>query len=396
MEKSRANSKEVLEKYMFMSPSALPIEETTDEYKKIENRLNSILFHRLKFPRSYFNGITVADFGCGTGESAVILGKWGAKVHGIDFNPISIERANQLKTQFKLEDRLSFSQADILKPDHTRDNFDFVMSDGVLPHVEEPYTLLNQMATHTKPGGFMMLGYLDLAANSQRLIHGVLTRALAKNLKNEELTKVAYTLFPEHFDRALKYGRRSIEATVNDYIGNVHSYGVDTVSIIQHMTQKGFSLHTSYPLVASFINEIPADQYTSEEIEKNLLYWRVQQLSWVFSSYYNEWKMDVDSGEDVHALLVDLEKTILSEKTTLNIGTVVLKMNETISLFEKKMTDFMKSHIRNGLDELLITLNGLQAPSLSQESQKQISSFKRMFKGFNGFPTMYLSFFRNS
>lgn len=71
--KKRSVSSDVLRTYQRLSPSPLGVEDPAI-FAKVEDRLKAILFHRLKFPPAYFDGRSVVDFGCGTGEKDVVLG----------------------------------------------------------------------------------------------------------------------------------------------------------------------------------------------------------------------------------------------------------------------------------------------------------------------------------
>lgn len=66
-------SSDVLRTYQRLSPSPLGVEDPAI-FAKVEDRLKAILFHRLKFPPAYFDGRSVVDFGCRTGEKDVVLG----------------------------------------------------------------------------------------------------------------------------------------------------------------------------------------------------------------------------------------------------------------------------------------------------------------------------------
>lgn len=90
-------------------------------------------------------GERVLDIGCGKGELAHDLAtRGGAKVTGIDFNPVVLEFA---RSRFP-EDGLSFVDADALtwEPDH---DYDVVVLSNVLEHIAPRVELLRRLREMT-------------------------------------------------------------------------------------------------------------------------------------------------------------------------------------------------------------------------------------------------------
>ena len=388
--KGRAVENEVLSVYQRISPSALPIEER-EMFEAVSRRLKNIYFHRLKFPLRFFDGLSYANFGCGSGEQDMVLASWGGRGVGIDLNPISIARANKLKDRFGFDDRLRFIESNVLEPELPEDSYDLVLSDGVIPHVENPRGFLKQMASRVAPGGFLLLGYLDQAGNMQRLLHGVVTRMMVEDEADfEKVEKVAYALFKDHLDRCAHYGGRTVQAVINDYIINKHSYGIDTVEIISLMKEQGFSIHSGYPLNTSFINSSPSDQYNSEEMSDSG-YWQLQQLAWMFARDHNEWI----SPEDVKEIwLGDLDELILSKATQKESDKLMGGFRYKVELFRKGLEQLLETNIEVGITELHDLMSNLSRITEEGVDALPQSLYERLFRGFNGFGTCYLSFYR--
>jgi len=385
--KSRAKADEVLNIYQRISPSSLPIEEK-EVFERVHKRLRDTWFGRLKFHPRMFRGANYANFGCGTGEQDMVYAGWGARGFGIDFNDKSIERANALKAQFGFEQELNFEVQDVLNPRLPTQEYDLVLSDGVLSHVEDPQRMLENMADHVKSDGFLLLGYLDQAGNVQRLIHGVIAWSLAQSNSYEAVEDISYRLFKDHLDRCAQFGGRTVKAVINDYILNKHSYGLDTVEIVKILMRRGLRLNSGYPLSPGIVFSNPTNQI-EEDILHQEIYIRFQQLAWMFARDYNEWDFG-SIGDNGFSLFGDLDRVILRES---DVGPE--KIIEELRNFGQKFKDAfaakLDSLVFEGLDELALVLNSMQEGS---DPETLIGKLDRLFRGFNGFSTCYLSFYR--
>ena len=81
-----------------------------------------------------------------------------------------------------------------------KDHYDFVISLGVIPHVDNPKKLLENMASRVKNDGFCILGYLDISGNLQRILHGSIVKRISKLHPNSDLNNIALELFEDHLD----------------------------------------------------------------------------------------------------------------------------------------------------------------------------------------------------
>jgi 2-polyprenyl-3-methyl-5-hydroxy-6-metoxy-1,4-benzoquinol methylase len=134
----------VLEVYQKESPSAIYIEDKS-YFEKFYQGQKRLWQERLKMPLRAFKDALVLDYGCGTGETDVFLGLNGAEVRGVDFNPVSIERAQNLAGHFSLSPGMDFKVADVHDSVYQNGIADFVICLGVLPHVYNPKKVFNNM-----------------------------------------------------------------------------------------------------------------------------------------------------------------------------------------------------------------------------------------------------------
>ena len=82
----------------------------------------------------------ILDVGCGTGQTAAYLAaRYGAKVTGMDFNPIMVEKAKNRMIKYQLP--VKIIQGSIEKCPLSDNKYDFIISESVLAFVNKPRAL---------------------------------------------------------------------------------------------------------------------------------------------------------------------------------------------------------------------------------------------------------------
>jgi ubiquinone/menaquinone biosynthesis C-methylase UbiE len=102
----------------------------------------------------------ILDAGCGTGQTAAYLyEQYGAKITGLELNPIMIEKAKNrfLKSQLRIQ-LIQGSIEDIPLEDHS---FDFVLSESVLAFVNKPKAL-SEFYRVLKKGGRLIANEMTI------------------------------------------------------------------------------------------------------------------------------------------------------------------------------------------------------------------------------------------
>jgi 2-polyprenyl-3-methyl-5-hydroxy-6-metoxy-1,4-benzoquinol methylase len=95
-------------------------------------------------------GLSVLDYGCGSGQLGMYLAMQGAKVSGFDLSPNGVEVANWASSKYGLN--CSFRALDAEEIDYPDDSFDLIVGFGVLHHVIKYPKAAAQMARVLKPG----------------------------------------------------------------------------------------------------------------------------------------------------------------------------------------------------------------------------------------------------
>ena len=99
------------------------------------------------------------DVGCGPGNIALkIARRWpGVRVVGVDFSQNMILAARAAAASQQLTARTDFLAGDAKKLPFPDGAFDFVLSNSVLHHLQDPLGMLDEMARVVKPGGIVLL-----------------------------------------------------------------------------------------------------------------------------------------------------------------------------------------------------------------------------------------------
>ena len=316
MGKRSSVGKEVLEVYRKASPSAINI-ENRGYCNKFFGWQKELWQGRLKIPLRAFSNAKVFDFGCGTGEIDIFLAKNKAAVAGLDFNPDSIRRARQLKKRFGLSGKLDFKVADIhnrIFPDKAGD---FVISLGVLPHVENPHKVFLNMIRASSPGGFIVVGFVEELGIIQRLLHRSIVRAIA-GLDEKKIMDIAKQAFPDHINRSVKFGLRTKRSVVFDYLVNRHMHGLPLEKVIGWFKENGVSYYSSWPSI-----ELPLEinPYTSGRISLTHPLWKeyrsLLRLRWLFSQHEDQSVFGMIAGTSDCRALVKSVDTLSGDLTGL-------------------------------------------------------------------------------
>lgn len=108
--------------------------------------------------------------GCGTGLQAIELAfaNRDGKVTAIDISPTSLQYGKLMAKRYGLKN-IKFKLLDILKVNELKKKFDYIVSTGVLHHMQDPQAGLNALSGVLKPERAMVLG---LYARASRQVLG--------------------------------------------------------------------------------------------------------------------------------------------------------------------------------------------------------------------------------
>ena len=95
---------------------------------------------------------TALDFGCGAGDSSVLLAKIGYRVSGFDISPRNVDSARALAAKYDVSDRTDFSVQAAESLSYPDESFDVVCGIDILHHIEIEQAVLEARRV-LKPGG---------------------------------------------------------------------------------------------------------------------------------------------------------------------------------------------------------------------------------------------------
>lgn len=395
---------EVLDAFQKVSPSRIEVESdfSLDNYTK---KIFNLFYKVLKFPPQLINNKKVLDFGCGTGEVDLVLANWGADVEGFDFNPDSIERAKSLASEISSSNngKLSFSIGDVHNFKFSPSSYDIVISMGVIAHVKDQRLMFKRMIEACKPGGFIILGYIDSFGLIQRLLHRAIIKTCSENaeMNEESVHKMAMSLFGEHIERSVQRGGRTAASVINDYLVNPHYLGIDLNEMIKWVNEENVDLYSYWPnLEYPFTINSPYKDNNPTKFKIFKSWSSFLKLRWMYTLQEDEDVFDSiseklpDLDKETEKLIVHLNEVLQNEdiskenidniKSTL--ADIELKVNNSMEVFH----DHISSYTEDLNKELTGVLDLILEASQNEQHVDLHPVTKRLFKGYNGLGTNYM------
>jgi SAM-dependent methyltransferase len=101
-------------------------------------------------------GKNILELGCGGGQNAIVLAKWGANAWGVDQSAKQLDYARQLAHQEGVT--VNFLEANMESmPELNGDSFDIILSSHAINYVENLQAVLQECARLLKLGGRVVL-----------------------------------------------------------------------------------------------------------------------------------------------------------------------------------------------------------------------------------------------
>ena len=400
MKKTRESNwqKNVLKDFKKKSPSKIKIEKRSTFKKYIQNHLN-LFNENLKFPVELFDNKKVLDLGCGTGEVDIVLSSFGAKCYGIDFNQLSIDRANNLKKKYYIKN-VNFKKLKIEDYKIKKNFFDISISFGVIAHVYDREKLFQKLVNSTKKNGYIILGYVEDAGLIQRLLHRAIIRRLTKN-KEKNIFSLAKKLFAEHIKRSIKYGLRTEDGIINDYLVNQAYVGISMSQLIKWQKKYKLKLYSKSPDASLPFRIDPGFQTSklNDKINKELF--AISSLRSIFAQRPDSNIFEDIIKNDKNLIQTDIIKFVNSIYKVLQRknNTASKKELDKINKYQKRISkkiilinNLVKKYSIYNFENLSKEITGI----LSEISKKNFTfgslnkKTNYLFKGYNGLGTSYI------
>jgi 2-polyprenyl-3-methyl-5-hydroxy-6-metoxy-1,4-benzoquinol methylase len=123
-------------------------------YLRISPELVDAWLADVQLPREYFKGRTVLDVGCGSGRWTYAMASLGARVVAVDFTDAAVEVTRDVTRGL---DEVDVIQASLFHLPFQAEQFDFVVSWGVLHHTFDTAAAFRAISPLVRPGGMLYI-----------------------------------------------------------------------------------------------------------------------------------------------------------------------------------------------------------------------------------------------
>ncbi len=122
----------------------------TARYLRISPALIDSWLQDVQLPRDYFKGLTVLDAGCGSGRWTYAMASLGARVIAVDLSTAAVEVTREVTQEME---NVHVIQASLFHLPFRPEQFDFVVSWGVLHHTADTGAAFRKVAPLVRLGG---------------------------------------------------------------------------------------------------------------------------------------------------------------------------------------------------------------------------------------------------
>jgi len=194
------------------------IDNSQNYFRDHDERVENLYRFGLTFPPEFFDGRSLIDLGCGTGEHTVSLARWGAICTLVEMNMDALNVARNVFSSFtENAGRHTFINSSLfdLDLDRLRGQFDIAHSRGVFTHVADKRLAFDILTELAKPGGYVIYGDRNTAGGVQEMLQRYAIYRLGGQ-SDEKIVETAEVLFSKDIDRSQKAVPRTREAIIFD------------------------------------------------------------------------------------------------------------------------------------------------------------------------------------
>jgi len=142
------------------NPVIISVENQRDWNTHFAKRRNLYENH-LNIPLSLFRERSVIEFGCNSGENALVLGAMGAVLTLVEPNEQVLPRLNKLFELFKLENSIKALKQESIESFETDDKYDVVIAEGYLNILSTRENMVEKICNLLVPGGIGIISFDD-------------------------------------------------------------------------------------------------------------------------------------------------------------------------------------------------------------------------------------------
>lgn len=228
----------------------------------------------------------ILDFGCGTGEIDILLGRAGRMVTGWDISPVALQVAREHLSHEREEvrSRVRFVQAEDLRLPFADQTFDSVLMSHVLEHLAHPTPVMKDIVRVLKPGGTLLVvvphghafpddshvHFFEPQPLRALLSHYFEEVEVSASAENQQLTAVCRNREAVHLPRILCQMRvKNEERWLKDVLDSIALTADGIVILDDGSTDRTGEICKAHPAVAEYQRQ--SNPVLDEVRDKNIL-----------------------------------------------------------------------------------------------------------------------------
>ena len=222
------------------------------EFRDHAAKRRNLYERNLHIPLGLLRRQSVLEFGCNSGENALVLAKFGARLTLVEPNDQVIKRLFDLFGRFSLEGQIDAVQTSTVQKFTSERRFDLVLAEGFLHALPDRRAALEHILSFVAPAGLCVITDHPSAGNViEWLKRSILARACVfenVGFDSEESLGLARRLFEEDFDQiphSRPFSNFWKDGLIAPYWNSSTSWGFS--SIMEVATGKGFRFYSSSP-----------------------------------------------------------------------------------------------------------------------------------------------------
>jgi len=142
------------------NPVPIDIDDRTNWTNHFAKRQN-LYEHHLRIPFGLLEGRDAIEFGCNSGENALVLAAAGMNLTLVEPNAQSIPRLKSLFETFGLGDRITALHNLSVNDFKSDQSYDLVIAEGFLNTLPNRDAMLSKLSALARPGGIISLSFDD-------------------------------------------------------------------------------------------------------------------------------------------------------------------------------------------------------------------------------------------
>jgi len=219
----------------------------------IDKSIKNIFSNKLDKEISY--DAKILEVGCGTGQLTNFLARYSRELYGIDLSKGSLLLAENFRKKNQIS-RAFFIRMDVFNLFFMKNNFDVIISNGVLHHTKDAKLAFKNLIKYLKPNGYVVVGLYHKYGRSYTRLIQFLVKYFGDNFKFMD---------KKNIDPKISKDKRY--AWFNDQYKNPHETLHTYSEVIDWFTESNIEFLSSIPFgIESNIHETKI--FSKVEIKK--------------------------------------------------------------------------------------------------------------------------------